>query len=56
MRANAIGFYSIRGNDFIDFQEDSKKDSFKSSLREIRETNKENWGIFGLFDSILTGS
>jgi putative transposase len=54
MKTNAIGFYSIRGNDFIDFQENSKKDSFKESLRKIREANKGYRAVLAIVDNFRT--
>jgi putative transposase len=51
IKANAFAFYSINGNNLIDFKESSKAESICEFLEEIAEKNKKKIIILVLDNS-----
>ena len=41
MRANTFGFYSLNGNNVVEFKENSKKESVCEFLERVRERNPD---------------
>ena len=53
-KANAIGFYALKGHSVQEFMPDSKKESFNSFISEVRTRNKEYEGIIIILDNFST--
>ena len=54
MKANAMGFYPIVGEEVISFPENSKIESFIDFLREIRAVNNDYKAIIVVLDNFST--
>ena len=54
IRANTIGFYPIKGNRVIAFLEDSKTDSMKGFLKQIKRENADFKKIVIVLDNFST--
>jgi len=54
LKANAMGFYPLRGESSIYFASDSKQESFIEFLKELRERNREYKVIVVILDNFKT--
>jgi transposase len=54
MKANTVGFYSLKGKSVREFTVDSKIDSFLGFLEEVRKENSEYKAVITVLDNFST--